>query len=76
MIGPQMNTLKSKEELELQDIFVGELSADVTEEDIRICFSPCGEITYINLFKDSHTGNMRAYAFVNFTSSVAKGFHI
>jgi cold-inducible RNA-binding protein len=46
------------------NIFVGNLSFDTTEEDLRTAFSAFGEIKSINILKDKFTNQPRGFGFV------------
>jgi len=46
------------------NIYVGNLSADVTEDDLRQAFEAYGEVSSINIIKDRFTGESRGFGFV------------
>ena len=46
------------------NIYVGNLSFDVTEEDLRQEFVAFGEVTSVNIIKDKYSGTPRGFAFV------------
>ena len=46
------------------NIFVGNLSYDVTEDELREEFSSFGEVTSITIMKDKYTGQSRGFGFV------------
>ena len=46
------------------NIYVGNLSFDTTEEDLRRSFTAFGEVTSVNIIKDKFTGKSRGFAFV------------
>jgi RNA recognition motif-containing protein len=46
------------------NIYVGNLSFDATEEDIRQAFAQYGEISSVNIITDRETGRPRGFAFV------------
>jgi heterogeneous nuclear ribonucleoprotein R len=48
------------------EIFVGGITRDTTEEDLRILCSSCGDIYEVRLLKDKDTGQNKGYAFVTF----------
>jgi RNA recognition motif-containing protein len=54
------------------NIFVGDISNDVTEEDLATVFSECGEIHTINIIRDRVTGHTKGYAFVHFRTKEAQ----
>jgi RNA recognition motif-containing protein len=45
-------------------LYVGNLSFDVTENDLRDMLSPHGPVNEINVVKDRMTGRARGFAFV------------
>jgi len=45
-------------------IYVGNLSRDVTEEDLRRAFETFGEVTSVNVIKDQFSGQSRGFGFV------------
>ncbi|HEY9611598.1 RNA-binding protein [Allocoleopsis sp.] len=50
-------------------IYVGNLSYDVTEEDIREVFAEYGTVSNVTLPKDRETGRKRGFAFVEMGTS-------
>jgi RNA recognition motif-containing protein len=46
------------------NIYVGNLSYDATEEDIRQAFAEYGEVSSVNIIQDRETGRSRGFAFV------------
>jgi len=50
-------------------VFVGQLSEDVTEEDIRAVFDKAGEIEEVKVIINRETGLCRGYAFVTYTNA-------
>ena len=49
-------------------IYVGNLSYDVTEEDLRQEFGAFGEITSVNIITDRDTGRPKGFGFVEMTN--------
>ncbi|MFT5171565.1 MAG: cold-inducible RNA-binding protein [Candidatus Marinamargulisbacteria bacterium] len=47
-------------------IFVGNLSTETTEEEIKSEFSSCGEIESADLITEKATGRSRGFAFVSY----------
>ncbi len=45
-------------------IFVGNLSRDVTEDDLRRAFEPFGEVASVNVIKDRFSGEPRGFGFI------------
>jgi RNA recognition motif-containing protein len=46
------------------NIYVGSLTYDVTEDEIRDVFSPYGEISSISIIKDKFSGKSKGFGFV------------
>lgn len=53
-------------------IFVGNLSYEVEEEDLREVFGEYGSVKKVSLPKDRETGKMRGFAFVDLDSEAAE----
>ena len=51
------------------NIYVGNLSRSVKEEELKELFQTYGEVTTVNIIKDKFTGESRGFAFVEMTSS-------
>ena len=49
----------------MTNIYVGNLSFDATEEDVRQAFAEYGEVASVNIIKDRETGRPRGFAFVD-----------
>lgn len=49
-------------------VYVGNLSFQVTEENVRETFSEYGKVVSVQLPKDRETGRMRGFAFVEMSS--------
>ncbi len=50
------------------NIYVGNLSSDVTEEDLREAFGAFGELSSVSLIKDRFSGESRGFGFVEMPS--------
>jgi RNA recognition motif-containing protein len=46
------------------NIYVGNLSRDVTEDELRKAFEAFGQVTSVNIIKDRYTGESRGFGFV------------
>jgi RNA recognition motif-containing protein len=53
------------------NIYVGNLSSEVTESDLREAFEPYGTPTSISIIKDKFTHEPRGFAFVDLPSDDA-----
>ena len=49
-------------------IFVGNLTPQVTEADLRTLFEPHGEISKVEIVKDRYTGDSRGFGFIEMPS--------
>jgi len=52
----------------MKNLFVGNMSFQTTEGDLRTMFEPFGEITRVNVITDRDTGRARGFAFVEMTN--------
>ena len=50
------------------NIYVGNLSHDITEEDLRQAFEKFGQVESVNLVKDRFSGEPRGFGFVEMPS--------
>lgn len=48
----------------MTNIYVGNLSYDATEDDLRNAFEQYGQVAAVNIIKDRETGRSRGFAFV------------
>jgi len=46
------------------NIYVGDLSNDVTEDDLKAVFSEFGEVDSLNIIKDKFSGRSKGFGFV------------
>ena len=53
------------------ELYVGNLSQNTTEDEIRTMFEPAGEITEVIVMLDENTGLSKGYGFVNMKSFIA-----
>jgi RNA recognition motif-containing protein len=53
------------------NIYVGNLSSDVTEQDLREAFEPFGAPSSVAIIKDKFTGEPRGFGFVELPSEEA-----
>ena len=51
-----------------KDLYVKNISADATEEDLRKLFSVSGKVTYIHMVKDAKSGQFVGCAYVKMSS--------
>ena len=50
------------------NIYVGKLSYEVTEEDLRLAFEPFGQVESATIIKDKHSGRSKGFGFVEMAS--------
>ena len=48
----------------VMNIYVGNLSRDVIEEELRQAFEAFGQVTSVNIIKDKYSGQPRGFGFV------------
>ena len=53
------------------NLYVGNLSYETTEETLRTLFAEYGEIESVNLISDRYTGRSRGFAFVEMSTEEA-----
>jgi RNA recognition motif-containing protein len=46
------------------NIYVGNLSRDVTEDELRKAFEAFGQVTSVNIIKDRYSGESRGFGFI------------
>jgi RNA recognition motif-containing protein len=46
------------------NIYVGNLSREVTEDELRKAFEAFGQVTSVNIIKDRYSGESRGFGFV------------
>ncbi|MBD3381477.1 MAG: RNA-binding protein [candidate division Zixibacteria bacterium] len=51
------------------NIYVGNLSFDLTEDELRQAFESYGEVEKVNIISDKYTGKSRGFGFVEMPSS-------
>ena len=49
-------------------IYIGDLSNEVTEEDLRLAFEAFGQVDSANIIKDKFSGQSKGFGFVEMTS--------
>jgi len=72
--GPRIQSARvsppsNSKEINLKNIFVGNLDFGATEESIRELFEPYGAVERVSLVTDRDTGRSRGFAFVEMTDS-------
>ena len=50
------------------NIYIGNLSRDVSEDDLKQAFEAFGQITTVNIIKDKFSGEPRGFGFVEMPS--------
>jgi len=50
------------------NIYVGNLSYEVTEEELQQEFTAFGEVTSVNIVKDKYSGRSKGFGFIEMTS--------
>lgn len=55
----------------MTNIYVGNCSFDVTEQQLKDVFSAYGEVNGVNVITDRDTGRPRGFAFVEMSDSAA-----
>jgi RNA recognition motif-containing protein len=55
---------ETKRGVNIVNIYVGNLSREVTEDELRKEFEPFGQVTSVNIIKDRYSGESRGFGFV------------
>lgn len=50
------------------NIYVGNLSRDVTEDELRELFTPFGQVASVSIIKDRYSGQSRGFGFIEMPS--------
>ena len=50
------------------NIYVGNLSREVTEDELRQAFEAFGQVTSVNVIKDRYSGESRGFGFVEMST--------
>jgi cold-inducible RNA-binding protein len=50
------------------NIYVGNLSREVSEDELRKAFEGFGQVTSVNIIKDRYSGESRGFGFVEMTT--------
>jgi cold-inducible RNA-binding protein len=53
----------------VKNIFVGNLSFNTNEEDLRTAFEPYGQVDRVSILTDRETGRSRGFGFVEMTNN-------
>jgi cold-inducible RNA-binding protein len=53
----------------MKNLFVGNMSFQTTESDLRALFEPFGQITRIQIVNDRETGKARGFGFVEMSNN-------
>jgi cold-inducible RNA-binding protein len=57
----------------MKNLFVGNMSFQTTESDLRALFEPFGQITRVHIATDRETGRARGFAFVEMANDAEAG---
>src|ERR1700674_4022942 len=57
-----------KERKGMKNLFVGNMSFQTTDSDLRALFEPFGQVTRVHIAMDRETGRARGFAFVEMTN--------
>ena len=52
----------------IEDIYIGNLSSDVSKEDLRQMFEDFGQVAFVTVIKDKFSGESRGFGFVEMPS--------
>eukprot|EP00128_Syssomonas_multiformis_P013314 Colp12_sorted_trinity150504_noHs@31143 len=71
MGAPGAVSIEDKEEIDTRSIYVGNVDYGATPEELQAHFSTCGTINRITILCDSHTGQPKGYAYIEFMDKEA-----
>ncbi|KFK38988.1 hypothetical protein AALP_AA3G185400 [Arabis alpina] len=71
ILKPEMQALVNKDSSRFASLYVGDLSPEVTEEDLSYKFSLTVPVLSAHLCRNSVTGKSMCYAYVNFDSPLS-----
>ncbi len=54
-----------------QRLYIGNLSTDVTEQQLRDLFAQAGEVSKVDIITDKYTGQGKGFAFVEMATDAA-----
>ena len=54
----------------MTNIYVGNLSYEATEDDLRTAFEQYGQVSSVNIIQDRETGRSRGFAFVEMSDGI------
>lgn len=57
--------------MEKNKLFVGNISFDASEDDVKAVFNECDGVVEVAIPKDRESGRMRGFAFITFESDDA-----
>ena len=57
----------------MKNLFVGNMTFQTTETDLRALFEPFGQVTRVHVAKDRETGRARGFAFVEMPNDEEAG---
>src|SRR5512147_1182740 len=49
-------------------LYVGNISYNMTEDELKELFSKCGEVSTVKIITDPHTGKAKGFGFVEMTN--------
>jgi RNA recognition motif-containing protein len=65
LISLESSSLRDKQKTECRmNIYIGNLSFDTAEENLRQAFQGYGEVSKVNIIADRYTGKSRGFGFV------------
>ncbi len=69
-MGPALSC-RTRFEVSLKTIYIGNLSFNTSEEQLRAAFEAYGQVDRVNLITDRDTGQSRGFAFVDMVDAGA-----
>jgi RNA recognition motif-containing protein len=56
------------------NIYVGNLSYEITEEDLKQAFEGFGQVVSVNIIKDRYSGESRGFGFVEMSDKYRRPY--
>ncbi len=69
MFGETFPRFADRKKATLKNIFVGNLSFNTTEDELRHAFEPYGQVDRVSILTDRDTGRSRGFAFVEMANA-------
>jgi RNA recognition motif-containing protein len=69
LVARRARLLKNRKGVNIVNIYVGNLSREVTEDELRQEFEAFGQVKSVNIIKDRYSGESRGFGFVEMATN-------